>query len=207
MQFIRPPFIYRKLFPELTWKMPATENILYLTFDDGPEETITPWVLEVLYKYNVKATFFCIGENIKKNPGIYDMILEQGHATGNHTYNHLNGWETDNETYFKNTGMAAGVCKSALFRPPYGKITFGQARELGRQYRIVMWDVLSYDFDLTVSPEQCFRNVTGNTTPGSIIVFHDSLKASPNMKHALPLVLEHFLQKDFRFDVIPCQAS
>lgn len=182
--------------------MPVAEKIVYLTFDDGPVPEVTPWVLEQLKKYNAKATFFCIGDNIRKNPEIYKSLLTAGHQTGNHTFNHLNGWKVNTEDYLKNTALAADYIKSFLFRPPYGKIKFFQALRLKRQYKIVMWDVLSYDFDINTSPQQCMENVIVNAVPGSIVVFHDSIKAEKNLKFALPEVLKYFSERQYRFEII-----
>jgi peptidoglycan/xylan/chitin deacetylase (PgdA/CDA1 family) len=202
VKFVRPPLIYRTLFPYLIWKIPASEKTLYLTFDDGPVPGVTSWVLEELKKYNAKATFFCIGENIKKHPALYEEILKEGHATGNHTFNHLNAWKTPADEYLVNVAKAATLCKSSLFRPPYGMITFATGRKLRLEYKIVMWDVLSYDFDSDATPEKCLSNVTSNAGNGSVIVFHDSLKAEKNMRFALTGTLEYFTGQGFRFEAI-----
>ena len=199
---IKPPFLYRLFFPNLTWNIPTTEKIIYLTFDDGPIPGVTPWVLDELEKYHAKATFFCIGDNIRKNQQVYQQIIDAGHQTGNHTFNHLNGWKVSTSDYLQNTQLAADVCKSGLFRPPYGKIKFRQATALRNKYKIIMWDVLSYDFDKATTPEQCFKNVIDYAGPGSIVVFHDSLKAEKNLRFALPEVLKYFSERGYKFENI-----
>lgn len=184
---------------------------MYLTFDDGPHPTITPYVLETLKQYNAKATFFCIGKNVVEHPAIYRQILDEGHRTGNHTHNHLNGWKVKNDQYVNNIIQAAQYIDSNLFRPPYGKITQFQVKVLteiaaykgsDRKFNIVMWDVLSGDFDTTLSAETCSLNVTRKAREGSIVVFHDSEKAFPRMKEALPGVLKYFSGKGYRFEAM-----
>jgi peptidoglycan/xylan/chitin deacetylase (PgdA/CDA1 family) len=214
------------LFPSLLWNIPKTGNTLYLTFDDGPIPEVTPWVLALLKEYHAKATFFCIGENISKHPEIFEQILAEGHNVGNHSFNHLNGWKTPISTYIENVKKAEEIIfeksesidrnqdnriKSQekikknlkLFRPPYGKITPKQIKTLqGQGFRIVMWEVISGDFDVNVSPENCLNNVLKNSKPGSIVVFHDSYKASEKLKEVLPKVLEYYHQKGFEFKAI-----
>jgi len=200
----------KKVFNNLHWDIPNSENKIYLTFDDGPIPEVTEWLLVLLKLEEIKATFFCIGDNIQKHPEVYKRILSEGHQTGNHTFNHLNGWKTDTENYIDNFKL----CETEhlklnteyffLFRPPYGKIKPNQSkkiRQLG--YKIIMWDVLSYDFDPTISVEKCLENVISNTVQGSIIVFHDSLKAEKNLKYALPKAIHILKNKGFVFDVIP----
>lgn len=182
--------------------MPGGEKILYLTFDDGPIPEVTPWVCEELDKYKAKATFFCIGENISRHPEIYQQVLAAGHQTGNHTYHHLNGWKVTDEEYLEDIRLTTTYCASSLFRPPYGRIKKSQSKKLTKQYRITMWDVLSYDFDAGTTPESCLRYVTEQAGPGSIVVFHDSLKAEKNLRFALPGVLEHFSSEGYRFESI-----
>lgn len=174
--------------------------MLYLTFDDGPIPEVTPWVLEQLEKFKAKATFFCVGDNVKKHPTVFEQVKRQGHSIGNHTFNHLNGWATEIVPYFHNVRHCASLVNSVLFRPPYGKLRPKQAQFLQRHYRIVMWDVLSGDFDAHVSPEQCFTNVINNAQNGSIVVFHDSLKAKDNLEYTLPKVLEYFSERGYNFE-------
>jgi len=173
-----------------------------LTFDDGPIPEVTPWVLDQLAEHEAKATFFCVGENAVRHPNIYSRIHAGGHTVGNHTYNHLNGWTTSREDYLKNVEQCASVVDSRLFRPPYGKLTRRKALVLQEQYKLVMWDVLSGDFDQSISPEACFQNVASNTKPGSIIVFHDSLKSELNLRYALPKVLSLFSERNYEFEAL-----
>jgi len=199
----KTPKIIRPLAKDLIWSFPGKTSTLYLTFDDGPIPNVTPAVLAILDEFNAKATFFCVGENVKKHPDIYKMILEKGHSVGNHTYNHLSGWKSDNNEYKENILEAENYITSSLFRPPYGKITRSQIKLLKSDYKIVMWDVLSGDFDTSTSPEKCANNVIKNASEGSIIVFHDSIKAEKTMLKSLPLVLEHFAKLHFEFCSIP----
>lgn len=202
MYLVKTPKFIQDLFPNYTWKIPTQEKVLYLTFDDGPIPGVTPWVMEQLAQYDAKATFFCVGDNIKKHPALLEELKANGHAIGNHTLNHLNGWSTDNIPYFHNVRHAANLTKTILFRPPYGKLKPRQAQFLQRHYRIVMWDVLSGDFDPKISPEQCLKNVIRNAESGSIVVFHDSVKASENLRYALPKTLAHFSALGYRFETL-----
>jgi len=216
--------------PSLLWNLPKTGNTLYLTFDDGPIPEVTPWALAFLKEYHAKATFFCIGENIEKYPEIFDHILAEGHNVGNHSFNHLNGWKTPFSSYVENVQKAEEIIfekqeardkiqdfrsenieergekkdkNIRLFRPPYGKITPKQIKILqGQGFKIVMWEVISGDFDANISAENCLNNVLKNSKPGSIVVFHDSIKASAKLKEVLPKVLEYFHQKGFEFKAI-----
>lgn len=202
MQLVRPPYAVRKLFSSLIWRIPTAEKKIYLTFDDGPIPEVTPWVLDVLKKHNAKATFFCIGHNVEKNACLYKQITDEGHSVGNHTYNHLNGWKTRNSEYFSNIEKCSALVRSNLFRPPYGKIKKSQISDLRSQYSLIMWDVLSYDFDRSVSPEKCLSNVVRYSREGSIIVFHDSLKAQRNLEYTLPKAIEQLSLKGFSFDAL-----
>lgn len=210
LYFSKTPWWLKSLYPRCVWHIPVAEKILYLTFDDGPNPTATPYVLDTLKKYNAKATFFCIGKNVIGHTDIYRRILDEGHRVGNHTFNHYNGWKVSDEQYLQNILQAGKYIDSNLFRPPYGKITRFQVKLLSgiknspasSNFRIIMWDVLSGDFDTKLSSEKCSSNVIKNVRPGSVIVFHDSEKAFPRMKDALPKVLEHFNAKGYRFDVI-----
>jgi peptidoglycan-N-acetylglucosamine deacetylase len=202
----RTPFFLPWIYPNLTWRIPTEEKELYLTFDDGPVHGPTEFVLETLRQYDAKATFFCIGDNVRKHPGVFKKIVDDGHAIGNHTFNHLNGWKTANPSYFENIKQCDEVfhqnaVQSKLFRPPYGRITGKQIKALGG-YTIVMWDVLSVDYLKSLSAEACLQNTLRATRPGSIIVFHDSYKAEKNMTHALPRFVEHFKDKGFSFKTL-----
>ncbi len=207
MYLIKTPFWLRALYPNCTWKIPSKEKVIYISFDDGPHPEATPFVLEILKQYNAKATFFCIGNNVLKHPNVYESILQQGHRVGNHTYDHLNGWKTDLATYIENIKDAANLIESDLFRPPYGRVTRKQIRTIQSDpncpKHIIMWDVLSGDFDLNLTGEDCAKNVIQNTAPGSIIVFHDSQKAWDRMSVALPLVLAYFSKLGYQFEFIP----
>jgi peptidoglycan/xylan/chitin deacetylase (PgdA/CDA1 family) len=193
--------IIKRFFNNYVWDLPNNQNKVYLTFDDGPTPKITEWVLEELQKHHAKATFFCIGKNIQKNPEILKKIIENGHAIGNHTYNHKNGWKTSTKSYLANIKLVETTSldlKCKIFRPPYGKITPWQSRKLQKLgYQIIMWDVLSADFDTRISPEKCLENVISNLESGSIIVFHDSQKAFQNLQYTLPRTLNFLAEKGF----------
>ena len=200
MYLVKTPLFIQNLFPNFTWSIPNQDKTIYLTFDDGPIPEITPWVLSQLKEYGAKATFFCVGENIKKHPSVFDQVKSEGHSIGNHTYNHLNGWCTDNITYYHNIRHCAKLTNTVLFRPPYGKLKPKQAQFIQRHYRIVMWDVLSGDFDKNISKESCLKNVISNVTDGSVVVFHDSLKAQPKLEYVLPRVLETLTNRGYKFE-------
>lgn len=202
MYLVRTPFFIKKLYPSLIWNFNRKEKAIYLTFDDGPVPDITPFVLKQLEKYQAKATFFCIGDNIRKHPDIYQSILKQGHAIGNHTYNHLNGWFTDSARYVENVELCQAHTKTNLFRPPYGKLRPTQIIHLKKQYKIIMWDVLSGDFDPSLNSRDCLLNVVQKTSNGSIVVFHDSIKASQKLKQVLPTALKFWKEKGFTFKKI-----
>lgn len=202
MYLVKTPQFIQSCFPNFTWRIPTQEKVLYLTFDDGPIPEVTPWVLEHLAAFGAHATFFCVGDNIRKHPDVFRQVLDAGHAIGNHTYNHLNGWSSDNLPYFHNIRHCAHLTRTVLFRPPYGRLKPKQAQFLQRHYRIIMWDVLSGDFDERLTPEQCFENVAGNATSGSIVVFHDSMKAAERLNYALPRVLAHFKERGYRFEAL-----
>jgi len=210
LYFTKTPWWLKSLYPRCVWDIPVADKILYLTFDDGPNPLTTPYVLDRLKAFDAKATFFCIGKNVIEHSAIYRRILDEGHRVGNHTFNHYNGWKVTDEQYLQNILQAGKYIDSSLFRPPYGRITRFQVKLLSgirnspanTNFRIIMWDVLSGDFDTKLSCEQCSANVIKNVRPGSVIVFHDSEKAFPRMKDALPKVLDHFVAKGFRFDAI-----
>lgn len=220
--WIKTHSIIKKIFSNYIWDIPNNEKKIYLTFDDGPTPEITSWVLNQLEQYNAKATFFCIGKNITAHPEIFNQILKKGHSIGNHTYNHLNGWKTTTDEYLENfklcettisnqrfftnsLSLESGIkdLKSKIFRPPYGKVKAAQAKKLRQQgYKIIMWDVLSADFDQNITKEACLDNVVSNTKSGSIIVFHDSVKAFKNLEYVLPKVLKYLTEHHFTFGAI-----
>lgn len=200
---VRPPALARSLWPGLLWRMPAEERAVYLTFDDGPTPGITDWVLDKLQEHRASATFFLVGANAERHPQLVDRIRAEGHSIGNHTYSHLNGWRTPFDAYIADAARAQEFVESRLFRPPYGRITFAQARRLRERFTVVMWDALSMDYDARVAPEACLRKVIRHARPGSIIVFHDSLKAERNLRFALPEALEALGAMGFRFHAIP----
>lgn len=196
-----PPKALRNLYPQCFWNLPNDKNKIYLTFDDGPTPWLLPFILETLDKFNIRATFFCVGENITKYPALFKKVQEK-HAIGNHTFNHLNGWKVPNYTYYKNIKKFDIVCQSKLFRPPYGRITRTQTKHISKKYDIIMWDVLSYDYSKNISPKKCLNNVLKNVKSGSVIVFHDNRKASKNLMYALPRSIEQLLSKGYIFDTI-----
>lgn len=196
------PFWLQWFFPTLTWHKNRKEKIIYLTFDDGPIPLVTPFVLNTLKKFNAEATFFCIGENIDKYPDVFSDVIRAGHKIGNHTYNHLNGWNTQDNEYLANIQKCSKYTDIELFRPPYGRIKKSQIKALKLQnpkVEIVMWDVLSGDFDQSITAETCTENVLKNVKSGSIIVFHDSLKAFDRLEKCLPVVLETLKEQGFEF--------
>jgi peptidoglycan/xylan/chitin deacetylase (PgdA/CDA1 family) len=205
--FIKTPWWVKVIFPSYIWNMPADDQALYLTFDDGPHPTITPWVLDELKKYEAKATFFCIGNNVAQHQHVYNRILEEGHAIGNHTYHHLNGWKTVTNEYLHDVKKASEIITTNLFRPPYGKVKYAQAKKLAEamntnEAKVIMWDVLSADFDAGVTIDACTRNVLKNVSAGSIIVFHDSEKADENLRAVLPVVLNNLSNEGYNFKKI-----
>ena len=200
----KTPAFIRSCYPGMLWKKKAGKKELFLTFDDGPVPQATPDVLKILKKYNVKATFFCVGDNVRKYPELFIDVVNDGHAIGNHTFNHLNGWRTSSLEYIENVNKCQDILVSRgvnciLMRPPYGKITGSQRKALSKEYKIVMWDVLSGDFDPELSPGDCLENTIKATTDGSIIIFHDSEKAIEKVKYALPAFIEHFQTRGFNF--------
>jgi peptidoglycan/xylan/chitin deacetylase (PgdA/CDA1 family) len=206
MYLIRTPRVIQSLFPNFLWRVSTDQKQLYLTFDDGPIPEVTPWVLDQLAEYDAKATFFCVGENVQRYPKIFKRTVEEGHTVGNHTYNHLSGWANENIPYFHNVRSCAHLVNSNLFRPPYGRMKPKQVQFLQRHYRIVMWDVLSGDFDGDISGEQCYHNVLQSVRPGSIVVFHDSLKAQEKVHYALPRTLRQFSEQGFTFERLSSKA-
>jgi len=202
MYLVKSPFFLRWYYPSLIWNKARSEKAIYLTFDDGPIPDVTDFVLKTLQDYDAKGTFFCIGDNIRKHPEVYDRLIAGGHRIGNHTFNHLKGWKTADEEYLENFEQCQALTGTKLFRPPYGRIKKTQAREIKARHPemdIIMWDVLSGDFDTSLAPEKCFRNVVRNTGNGSIVVFHDSLKAFDRLRYALPRTLAFFKERGFAF--------
>lgn len=200
---VKTPSFFPKLFPSLIWNVRDSLRSIYLTFDDGPTIEYTNWILDQLKEYNAHASFFLIGKNAKAHPDLVSKIKVDGHVIGNHTFGHKNGWKTSLVNYVQDTEDCNTVFQTRLFRPPYGRITGRQVRTLRSFYKIIMWDVLSGDFDKAILPSRALRNVIENTKAGSIVVFHDSEKAAPRMLYALPRVLEYFSTKGFRFDALP----
>lgn len=198
----RTPYIIKKIYYSLIWDLHNGEKDLYLTFDDGPVPGITLEVLDILDTYNARATFFCIGRNVERYPEIYSQILKRGHAVGNHTYSHLKGWKTKSKEYYSDIKLAGSFIKSNLFRPPYGKIKRAQLKHLRHHYNIIMWDVMSYDFSKSVSKEKCLSIVLNNIRPGSIIVFHDSVKAKEKVVYALPRLIKKYSNLGYTFSTI-----
>lgn len=196
------PTVLRKLFPKTVWRLPKREKTVFLTFDDGPIPEETPFVLDILRQHNIKATFFCVGENVKKHPDIFQMVLNEGHVVGNHTYNHLAGFTNFSKHYVENVGKADEFIHSRLFRPPHGTFRIGQFLFLRRRYTIVFWDVVTRDYNNKLSGEEVLDIVKRYTRNGSIIVFHDSLKASKNMRYALPRAIEYLKSEGYHFDIL-----
>lgn len=228
MYLIKTPLLLKKIYPStLVWNKSRTRKVIYLTFDDGPIPIVTPWVLKTLKNFNAKATFFCIGDNIQKHPNVFAQLKADGHQIGNHTFNHLKGWITDDEIYLQNFMQCQELTQSMLFRPPYGRIKRSQIKLIENQElrfntlestneegdsdkskivnlksKIVMWDVLSGDFDQNLSPEKCLENVLKHTENGSIVVFHDSLKAQERLEYVLPKALELWTKQGYQFKTL-----
>jgi peptidoglycan/xylan/chitin deacetylase (PgdA/CDA1 family) len=209
---VKTPWWLKKLFPGCVWQGPKKEKTLYLTFDDGPHPTITPFILDLLKQYNAKATFFCIGNNVKNFPRQYHQIINEGHTVGNHTMNHMNGWKCTDEEYSDDINRAKRYIKSNLFRPPYGRIKRSQIKWLtkdnnlpvadNRKHFVVMWNILAGDWDADLKPERCYERIKGKITSGDIIVFHDSEKAWDRMNYAVPMLLKDFTEKGYRFEAL-----
>jgi len=198
----RAPKIYRSLYSGSHWRFNTDKKAVYLTFDDGPVPEFTPWVLDLLDKYNIKATFFCVGDNVQKYPDIFQMIRERGHLIGNHTFHHIKGLKTDTQSYLKDVKQAGKLIKSKLFRPPYGHMRFSQFKALKKIYKVIMWDVVTRDYSCLMTADQVFEAVKKYTRNGSIIVFHDSQKAGDRMKESLPKSIEWLLEQGYSFGLI-----
>lgn len=196
-----PDFI-RKLIPGAVWRLPQKEKTVYLTFDDGPIPEVTPWVLDLLKKYNIKATFFCVGDNVRKYPEVFKMVVSAGHSVGNHTFNHLQGFKVRSGKYVENVELADSYIRSNLFRPPHGHLRIRQGTKLSKKFRFVMWDVITRDYNMKLSGEYVLNVVKRYVRNGSIIVFHDSIKAEKNMKYALPKAIEFLLSEGYKFEKI-----
>ncbi len=202
MYLVKTPDLLKPLASDLIWNFDRTKRIIYLTFDDGPTKDITIEILRILALFQAKATFFCIGGNVNRYPNHFAKMIEEGHAVGNHTWNHMNGWMYSNFSYYRSVLECSELVKSDLFRPPYGRISRNQTRGLKSKFRIIMWDVLSADWRADVAPQKCLDNVRKNVTSGSIVVFHDSEKARKNMIYTLPRALEFWSGQGYQFQSI-----
>ena len=198
--WVKTPLLIQFLIPNVTWRKKSLQKVIFLTFDDGPIPMVTPAILEILNKFNAKATFFCVGENVVRNKNIFDKILAEGHSVGNHTFNHLNGRLIKTQEYINNVAQCAKYVNSKLFRPPFGRLRWSQMRFLKKHYDLIYWDVLSWDFDSNVTKEKCLKNVLENTKSGSIVLFHDSIKSEKRILYTLPRVLEHFSELGYTFE-------
>jgi peptidoglycan/xylan/chitin deacetylase (PgdA/CDA1 family) len=203
MMVTKTPWLLKRMYYSLFWDLKNGQKEVFLTFDDGPNPEVTPAVLEILNHFDAKATFFCIGRNVERYPGVFEQLKQEGHNTGNHTYSHLKGWISPNDEYYKDIELADKLIHSGLLRPPYGKIKRSQLKYLRHLYRIIMWDVMSNDFDPAISPEKCVENVVNHVHPGSIIVFHDSEKSRETTLVALPRILEILKEQGYLFHAIP----
>jgi len=202
MYLVKTPWLLKKLYPQLIWDVNLHNRCIFLTFDDGPIPIVTPFVLNILRQYDAKATFFCIGDNIRKHPDVFQQVKQAGHTIGNHTYNHLKGWVTPDKDYLENFLKADLLTQTNYFRPPYGRIKRSQIKLLKQNksdLKIIMWNVLSADFDIDLSPERCLDNVIRNTQPGDIVLFHDSLKAFDRLQYALPRALKYWSEQGYEF--------
>lgn len=202
MRIHKTPKLVKRRLKDFTWDIKNSEKKIYLTFDDGPTDQVTEWVLDKLNQYNAKATFFCIGKNVEKEGKVYSQLLEKGHSTGNHTYSHLNGWKTPNIEYVNDVYLASNFVKSKLFRPPYGRIKKVQREILRNNFRLIMWDILTFDYDRSYSRKACLKYATEKSGEGSIVVFHDSEKARKNLYFVLPEYLKIMTDRGFIFEKI-----
>lgn len=203
---VHPPELVRHFFKKYTWKlMPENQNdkVLYITIDDGPIPEMTPGTLDMLKEYGAKATFFCVGDNVRKYPELFRRILDEGHSVGNHTFNHLNGLKTKNDEYLENVRLADPLINSNLFRPPHGRLKLRQTNALAKDRKIILWDVLTKDYDQRITKERCWQNVQDYVTPGAIILFHDNIKAMENQRYALELTLRRYAENGYVFRAIP----
>lgn len=196
------PTVYRKIFPGTVWRLPQEEKTVYLTFDDGPIPEVTTFVLDLLRERGIKATFFCVGDNVRKHPDVFRQVQEEGHIVGNHTFNHLQGLYTSSRKYISNVEKADELIKSPLFRPPHGILRYLQFMTLRKKFKIVFWDVVTRDYNRKLSGEEVLEIVRKYTRNGSIIVFHDSLKAEKNIRYALPKAIDYLMAEGFKFEVL-----
>jgi len=203
MRLVKIPRFYKFLYPKIKKSFPDAKGKLFLTFDDGPDPEVTPLILKILKDYQVKATFFCIGKNVEKFPEPFQQIINEKHTLGNHTFDHLNGFKTKSNFYINNIDKAQKIIDSKLFRPPYGKMKFNQYRSIIKKFQIILWDVLSYDFDQSINAGECAEIVLKHAKDGSIIVFHDSKKAKERVIKALPIILGYYKKHDYSFESIP----
>jgi len=205
----RIPLWFQQLFTGYTWQLPSNEKVIYLTFDDGPIPELTEWVLDVLDEYKIKASFFVVGENVKRNPRVFTKLISAGHTIGNHTYHHVKGWGTSTKRYVEDVEKCSNIMidnggkSSVYFRPPHGRIKPAQAKLLRKSYQLVMWNVLSVDYDRGLSKEKCLKNTIDATRSGAIVVFHDSIKAEKNLKYVLPAYIKHFIAMGYSFNALP----
>jgi peptidoglycan/xylan/chitin deacetylase (PgdA/CDA1 family) len=200
---VRPPNFLRWIYPNAIWNIPSDSKVVYLTFDDGPTPEVTNSVLQILEDYQAKATFFCIGKNIKEHPDLFAQIKQKGHHIGSHTYSHLNGWKTNEKDYLKDYQEGKSMANTNLFRPPYGRLLLKALTAIQKNDKVIMWDILSKDYNRLLTPDKIITNVKRHLQPGSIIVFHDSLKAKNNLLVALPPILHHLREEGYTMSVIP----
>ena len=199
---IQFPRLLRPLWGKVVWRKDPSKKVIYLTFDDGPVPEVTPLVLDLLDEHNIKATFFCVGENVQKHPDTFAQVMSRGHKVGNHTFNHLKGFSVKDEEYYDNIDKAAELIDSKLFRPPYGRVTGKQMKKLRDRYAIIMWDVITHDYNKSLSPETIMRTIKRYSRNGSLVVFHDSIKAKENLLAVLPLAIEYWKSKGYTFGVL-----
>jgi peptidoglycan/xylan/chitin deacetylase (PgdA/CDA1 family) len=200
---VRPPFFLRWIYPNAIWNLPSEQKVVYLTFDDGPTPVITEKIVELLEEYDAKATFFCIGKNIEQHPELFKLVKSKGHHIGSHTYSHINGWKSKSTEYLNDYQKGRELVGSNLFRPPYGRILLNPLQTIQKQDKLIMWDILSKDYDASLTPETVLNNVLKNIEPGAIIVFHDSEKAKKNVLAVLPQLLQNLKQQGYTMEAIP----
>ena len=200
---VRPPSFLRWIYPNAVWNLPSEQKVVYLSFDDGPTPFVTEKVLELLEEYQAKATFFCIGKNIEQHPELFKIVKSKGHHIGSHTYSHINGWKSNSTDYLNDYQKGRDLARSNLFRPPYGRILLNPLQTIQKQDKVIMWDILSKDYNDALLPNTILNNVLNNLRPGSIIVFHDSEKAKKNVIAVLPHLLQNLKQQGYAMEAIP----